>query len=90
MPERATTTTLRRLTLESGDQEDMPQREMASGTVETLAPMLERALAGDPQVRVPPTDYWFRARQLASEGPLTMPFAWSSARCPLATLPLPR
>ena len=68
MPERATTTTLRRLTLESGDQEDMPQREMASGTVETLAPMLERALAGDPQVRIPPTDYWFRARQLASEG----------------------
>ena len=68
MPERATTTTLRRLTLESGDQGDMPQREMASGTVETLAPMLERALAGDPQVRIPPTDYWFRARQLASGG----------------------
>ncbi len=63
MLERPKTTTLRRLTLESGDQEDIPQSEVAGGTVEILTPMLEQALSGDEEVRIPPTGYWFRAAE---------------------------
>ncbi len=62
MPERPITTTLRRLTLESADQQDSPQSEVSDVTVGMLTPLLQRALAGDPQVLIPPTNYWFRAR----------------------------
>ena len=69
MPERPKTTTLRRLTLESGDQEDISQSEVAGGTVEMLAPMLEQALSGGAEVRIPPTVYWFRATEAAPNQP---------------------
>ena len=65
MPERPKTITLRRLTLESGDQEDISQNEVAGGTVEILTPMLEQALSGDAPVRIPPTDYWFKVTEAA-------------------------
>ncbi len=65
--ERPKTTTLRRLTLESGDQEDISQSEVAGGTVEILAPMLEQALADAAQVQIPPTGYWFKATEGSSE-----------------------
>lgn len=64
MPVRARTTVLRRLTLESGDQEDIPQSTVAASVIETLTPYLERALDGEPEVRVPPTDYWFTANEI--------------------------
>ena len=67
MPELPKTTTLRRLTLESGDQEDISQSEVAGGAVEILAPLLEQALAGDSEVRIPPTDYWFKATAAPAE-----------------------
>lgn len=63
MPENLRTTTLRRLTLETGDQEDISQSDVAGGTVEILGPLLEQALSGEPEVRIPPTDYWFRATE---------------------------
>ena len=48
MPERPQTTVLRRLALESGEQEDVAQSEVSGSVVATLAPLLERALAGEP------------------------------------------
>ena len=66
MPERPTTITLRRLTLESGDQEDIPQSEVTVGAVEVLAPLLEQGLSGAAAVHLPPTDYWFRATEAAA------------------------
>lgn len=82
MPERARTTTLRRLTLESVDQEDIQQSEVVSAAVEALTPMLEQALAGGQAISVPPTDYWFRAAESAagpSEASLRATFGSTSA-----------
>ena len=67
MQELPKTKSLRRLTLESGDQEDISQSEVAGGTVEILAPMLEQALAGDAAVQIPPTGYWFKATAGSAE-----------------------
>ena len=67
MPERATTTTLSHLTLESGDRQDIPHRDVTDATVQMLTPLLQRALAGDPQVVIPPTGYWFRARAATAD-----------------------
>lgn len=64
MLERPNTTLLRRLALESGDQEDVPQTEVASSTVDVLLPLLERGLAGEAMVRIAPTDYWFRVTEV--------------------------
>ncbi len=61
MTDRVRTTVLRRLTLESGDQEDIAQSTVASSVIETLAPLVQRALAGEKEVQVPPTNYWFTA-----------------------------
>lgn len=69
MPERPKTTTLRRLTLESGDQEDISQSAVAGGTVEILAPMLKQALSGGVAVHIPPTVYWFRATEAPPNQP---------------------
>ena len=64
MAERARTTVLRRLTLESGDQEDIAQSAVTAGVIETVTPYVERALAGEAEVRIPPTDYWFTATEI--------------------------
>lgn len=69
MPERPKTTTLRRLTLESGDQEDISQSAVAGGAVEMLAPLLEQALSDGAAVHLPPTVYWFRATGAAPNQP---------------------
>ena len=69
MPESARTTILRRLTLESGEQEDIAQSTVAGSVVETLSPALERALAGERMVSVPPTDYWFTAAEISDNPP---------------------
>ena len=69
MPESARTTILRRLTLESGEQEDIAQSTVAGSVVETLAAALERALAGERIVPVPPTDYWFTATEISDNPP---------------------
>ena len=63
MPERARTTILRRLTLESGDQEDVAQSTVSGSVIETLTPLVERALAGESSVEIAPTDYWFTATE---------------------------
>lgn len=73
---------LRRLTLESGDQEDIAQNAVAGSVVETLTPPLERALTGESMVAIPPTDYWFTATEVAAEPPnhaLKVEFGTSSA-----------
>ena len=67
MPELPKTTTMRRLTLESGDQEDISQSDVAGGTVEILMPMLDEALMGDTTVHIPPTNYWFRATEASAD-----------------------
>ena len=67
MPERTTTTTLSHLTLESGDRQDIPHSEVTDATVQMLIPLLQRALAGDPQVVIPPTSYWFKAREATAD-----------------------
>lgn len=69
MPDSARTTILRRLTLESGEQEDIAQSTVAGSVVETLTPALERALAGERMVPVPPTDYWFTATEISDNPP---------------------
>ena len=69
MLERPKTTTLRRLTLESGDQEDAPQSEVASSTVDALLPLLEQSLAAGERVSIAPTGYWFRATEAAPGQP---------------------
>ena len=69
MPESTRTTILRRLTLESGEQEDVAQSTVAGSVVETLAPALERALDGERMVPVPPTDYWFTATEISDNPP---------------------
>ena len=69
MPESARTTILRRLTLESGEQEDIAQSTVAGSVVETLTPALERALASERMVPVPPTDYWFTATEISDNSP---------------------
>ncbi len=66
MPERITTSVLRRLTLESGYQEDISQSMVAGGTVDILTPLLEQGLADGSQVRIPPTQYWFSAREASA------------------------
>ena len=65
MPERARTTVLRRLTLESGDQEEISQSTVAGSVIETLTPFLQRSLAGESMVQIPPTDYWFTATEIS-------------------------
>ena len=69
MPESVRTTILRRLTLESGEQEDIAQSTVAGSVVETLTPALERALAGERMVPVPPTDYWFTVTEISDNPP---------------------
>ena len=69
MPVRPKTNILRRLILESGQQEDVAQSEVSGSVVETLAPLLQRALAGDPMVRIEPTDYWFTAAETPAQPP---------------------
>lgn len=68
MPDHPTTTTMRRLTLESADQQDSPQSDVSDATVEMLAPLLQQALDGDDRVPIPPTDYWFGAREITAGG----------------------
>jgi hypothetical protein len=87
MPEHARTTVLRRLALESGDQEDIAQSAVASSVIETLTPFLERALAGESSVSIPPTDYWFTATEIpdrASSNALRATFGSGAA----GTLPI--
>ena len=67
MPAHPRTTLLRRLTLESGDQEDIAQSTVSGSVVETLTPALQRALDGEPMIAIPPTGYWFTAREEAGE-----------------------
>ena len=67
MPERARTTTLRRLTLESGEPEDVAQSAVAGSVVETLAPLLQQALSGESMVAIPPTNYWFTATEIPDD-----------------------
>ena len=67
MPVRPHTNLLRRLILESGEQQDISQSSVAGSVVETLTPALEQALAGEPTVPVPPTDYWFTAAETSSD-----------------------
>jgi len=69
MSVRPRTTLLRRLTLESGDQEDIAQNAVAGSVVETLTPPLERALTGESMVAIPPTDYWFTATEVGADPP---------------------
>ncbi|MCY4417504.1 MAG: hypothetical protein OXE87_14520 [Chloroflexi bacterium] len=64
MPDRAQTTVLSRLTLESGDQEEVAQSTVAGSVVETLTPLVQRALAGESSVTIPPTDYWITASEI--------------------------
>ena len=69
MPEQPRTTVLRRLTLESGEQEDVGQSEVSGSVVATLAPLLQTALAGEEMVRIAPTDYWLTAAETPSQPP---------------------
>lgn len=69
MPVRPKTNILRRLILESGEQEDIAQSAVSGSVVETLAPLLQRALAGEPMVRIAPTDYWFTAAETPAQPP---------------------
>ena len=64
MNDRARTTALRHLTLESGDQEDIAQSAVSGVVVEALTPPLERALAGESMVRIDPSDYWLTAAEI--------------------------
>jgi hypothetical protein len=65
MPNRPRTAVLRRLTLESGDQEDIAQSAVPGSVIETLTPFLQRTLAGESMVPIPPTDYWFTATEVS-------------------------
>ena len=69
MPESVRTTILRRLILESGDQEDIAQSTVAGSVVAALIPALERALVGERMVPVPPTDYWLTATEISDNSP---------------------
>ncbi|MCY3692928.1 MAG: hypothetical protein OXI54_03200 [Chloroflexota bacterium] len=92
MPVRPKTNLLRRLILESGEQQDISQSSVAGSVVETLTPVLEQALAGEPTVPVPPTDYWFTATETSpdsSDHGLRAEFGKASAgSAPLAEMTL--
>ena len=79
MSARPRTTMLRRLTLESGDHEDVAQSTVSGSVVETLTPALQRALDGEPMVGIPPTGYWFTAREEPDEA-LRVEFGTQSLR----------
>ena len=65
MPDRAQTTILRRLILESGDQEDIAQSAVSGSVIETLTPLLQESLFGETALTIPPTGYWFIATEIS-------------------------
>ena len=55
--------TLRHITVETGDEQVTPQGYVTDATIRSLTPLLERALGGEDQVPLAPTEFWFRARE---------------------------
>lgn len=68
MTSRARTTVLRCLTLESSDQEDIEHSAAPSAVVDALLPLLERALAGESNVPIRPSQYWLTASEIQDGG----------------------